>query len=147
MVVGGTFAVMLLWACGTAFSLLYLVENRTWLVMFLRKLYRPLSFQAKFRLGSLKVSLSTCLNDFHSGLLSKGPAIAMEGTATTAGRPGGTHTRGNHSGGGGAGYHGVRGRGGLAALRHISRSTEQGSPTPAVSRHHPDSSGSPTSEG
>ena len=55
----GTFALMiivLLWACGTAFSLLYLVENRAWLVMFLRKLYRPLSFQAKVRWGSRKVS-------------------------------------------------------------------------------------------
>ena len=41
---------------GTACSLLYVVENRAWLVMFLRKLYRPLSFQAKFRLGSLKVA-------------------------------------------------------------------------------------------
>ena len=58
---------------GTACSLLYLIENRAWLVMFLRKLYRPLSYQAKFRLGSLKVSLSTCLIAFHSGLLSKGP--------------------------------------------------------------------------
>ena len=70
---------MLLWACGTAFSLLYLVENRTWLVMFLRKLYRPLSFQAKFRLGSLKLSLSAFLNDFHSGLLSKGPLESADG--------------------------------------------------------------------
>ena len=64
---------------GTACSLLYLVENRAWLVMFLRKLYRPLSFQAKFRLGSLKVSLSTCLNDFHSELLSKGPEESADG--------------------------------------------------------------------
>ena len=38
--------------------------------MFFGKLYRTLSFQDKFRLGSLKVSLSMCLNDFHSGLLS-----------------------------------------------------------------------------
>ena len=58
---------------GTACALLYLVENRAWLVMFFRKLYRPLSFQAEFRLGSLKVSLSTFLNDFQLGLLSKGP--------------------------------------------------------------------------
>ena len=40
---------------GTACSLLYLVENRARLVMFLRKLYRSLSFKAKFGLGSLKV--------------------------------------------------------------------------------------------
>ena len=33
----------------TACSLSYLVANRAWLVMFLRKLYWPLSFQAKFR--------------------------------------------------------------------------------------------------
>ena len=39
---------------GTACSLLYLIENRAWLVMFLRKLYRSLSFKAKFGLGSLK---------------------------------------------------------------------------------------------
>ena len=37
------------------------------------------SFQAKFRLGSLKVSLSTCLNDCHSGLLSKGPGESADG--------------------------------------------------------------------
>ena len=57
---------------GTACSLPYLVENRAWLVMSLRKLYRPLSLQAKFRLGSLNISLSTCLNDFHSGTLEQG---------------------------------------------------------------------------
>ena len=64
---------------GTACSLLYLVENRAWIVMFLRKLCRPSSFQAKFRLGSLKVSLRTCLHDFHSGLLSKGPEESADG--------------------------------------------------------------------
>ena len=64
---------------GTACSLLYLVENRVWLLMFLRKLYRPLSFKVKFRLGSLKVSLSTWLNDCHSGLLSKGPEESADG--------------------------------------------------------------------
>ena len=58
---------------GTACSLLYLLEDCPWLVIFLRKLSRPLSYQVKFRLGSLKVTLSTCLNAFHSGLLSKGP--------------------------------------------------------------------------
>ena len=65
---------------GTARSLLYLVQNRAWLT---RKLYGPVSFQAKFRLGSLKVSLSTCLNDFHSGLLSKGPEESADGDHDT----------------------------------------------------------------
>ena len=51
--------------------------------MFLRTLYRPLSFQAKFRLGSLQVSLSACLNDFHSGLLSKGLEESRMGIMTT----------------------------------------------------------------
>ena len=62
---------------GTACSLLFSVETRAWLVMFLRKLYRPLSCQAKFH--SLTVSLSTCLNDFHSRLLSKGPEESADG--------------------------------------------------------------------
>ena len=62
-------------------SLLYLVENRAWLVMFFGN--RALSFQDKFRLGSLKVSLSTCLNDFHSGLLSKGPEEIADGDHDT----------------------------------------------------------------
>ena len=52
---------------GTACSLLYVVENRA------------LSFQAKFRFGSLTVSLSTSLNDFHAGLLSKGPEESADG--------------------------------------------------------------------
>ena len=64
---------------GATCSLLYLVENRAWLVMFLCKQYRPLSFQTKFRLGSVKVSLSTGLNDFHSGLLSTGPEESADG--------------------------------------------------------------------
>ena len=76
--VGGTCSYVAV-GFGTACSLLYLVENRAWLVMFFRLLYRPLSFQDKFRLGSLKVSLSTWLNDFHSGLLSKGPEESADG--------------------------------------------------------------------
>ena len=82
MAVGGTFALMyVVLGFGTACSLHHLVENRAWLVLLLRKLYRPLSYQAKFRLGSFKVigSLSTCSNDFQSGLLSKGPEKSAVG--------------------------------------------------------------------
>ena len=79
MAVGGTSVLMLLWASAPHVHCFVLDENRAWLVMFFRKLYRPLSFQAKFRLGLLKVSLSTCLNDFHSGLLSKGPEQSADG--------------------------------------------------------------------
>ena len=50
------------WLLVVPFLLCCSVENRAWLVMFLRKLYRPLSFQAEFRL--VHVRLSTCLNDF-----------------------------------------------------------------------------------
>ena len=90
------------------------------------------------------VRLSTCLNDFHSGLLSKGPEESADGdhdhhlrhhhrhnirhyhwlwssgqVGTHSGEgQGGTHTTGNHRGEGG--YHGVGGGGGgLAALHHI----------------------------
>ena len=42
-------------------------------LVFLCFLYRPLSFYAQFRLGTLKVIPSMCLIDIHSGLLSKGP--------------------------------------------------------------------------
>ena len=72
---------------GTTCSLFYLVENRASCDV-LAETVRPLSFQAKFRLGSLTVSMSTCLNDFHSGLLSKGPEESAFGWQ------GGTHTTG-----------------------------------------------------
>ena len=36
---------------GTACSLLYLVENRAWLVMFLRKLYRPFVTPSRVSVG------------------------------------------------------------------------------------------------
>ena len=42
-------------------------------------LFRPSSFYAKFRLGSLKVSLGACLSGFHWGLLSMGPEESADG--------------------------------------------------------------------
>ena len=81
MAVGGASALMLLWA--SAPHVHRFIEMRAWLVMFLRKLYRPLSCRAKFWLGSFNLSLSTCLNEFHSGLLSKRPEESADGEMTT----------------------------------------------------------------
>ena len=64
---------------GSACLLLYLVENRAWLVMFLGKLYRPFVTPSRVSVGFFHVRLSTCLNDFHSGLLSKGPEESADG--------------------------------------------------------------------
>ena len=64
---------MLFCPYGTAFSLLFFVSKACLLdVLDFRSLYRSLSFYAQFRLGVLSQP-SMCLNDFHSGLLSKGP--------------------------------------------------------------------------
>ena len=56
-------------------------SNSLFGLMFVRSLYRPLSFYAQFRsrLGALKVSPSMCLIGFHSGLLCKGPDKRADG--------------------------------------------------------------------
>ena len=61
---------------------LYLNYNSLFGLMFLRNfrsLYRPLSFYALFRMVAVKVSPSICLNNFHSGVLSKGPEELADG--------------------------------------------------------------------
>ena len=65
MAVGGTFFSYVALGFGSACSLLYLVENRVWLVMFLRKLYRPFVTPSRVSVGfAFHVRLGTCLNDF-----------------------------------------------------------------------------------
>ena len=58
---------------GTACSLLYLVENRFWLVMFLRKLYRPLSLiPSQVSGGFVKCKLEHVFERFSFGTLEQG---------------------------------------------------------------------------